>query len=215
MRTDIKCDYENFDILFSHSIPQYTLNLEWVKEDDYNIYGTCVINNLLSININTGIGVNIPFLSVKKKVFISFLIEDGYGNTGYMLNRKNNQEYFPLLNLQGEQIYSTYFPILSVSGQYRIIINNNNAYICDYRELDLSVIESLEQNKMFLLQCTPGNLYQFPTTGVSIFKYLNSNLSTSGLGEKIKEQFNLDNMYVEKAIIDQETGNIQINAKEL
>ena len=91
---------------------------------------------------------------------------------------------------------------------------NGNVYLSDYEELDLAVVESMEQNKRCLLECVPGNLYQHPTTGVGIFRYLNSNMERSGLGERIKSQFNMDGMRVESATIDQENNTIKIEAAE-
>ena len=94
-------------------------------------------------------------------------------------------------------------------------MKNGDIYLSDYEERDLAMIESMEQNKRFLLECTPGNLYQYPTTGVGIFRYLNSNLRSSGLAERIKQQFNADKMIVQEAVINQEENSISIVAEEI
>lgn len=215
MRTDIKFDSGSFTPSFTSSIPQYTMDWTWEREDDYALYGSVRLpetNGLRSLE--NGIGVRIPFRSSTKKVNVSFIVSDSEGGSSLINNRTNNP-IFGLLDVSGDQVQASYLPVYSMDGEYRITMKNGDIYLSDYEERDLAMIESMEQNKRFLLECTPGNLYQYPTTGVGIFRYLNSNLRSSGLAERIKQQFNADKMIVQEAVINQEENSISIVAEEI
>ena len=197
------------------SIPQFTIGFEWEREDDYVAYGICKINKDINLNLlSKGLGVTIPFLSSNKKIKLSFRVVDNFGNESIIYNTRDGGEYYQLRTIKGEDMRTTDLPVLSIDALYRVVLEKNVAYLCDFTEYDFGLCESIEQNKVFLLQCTPGNLYQYPTTGVGIFRYLNSNIGTSGLGNMIKKQFNMDKMYVEQAHINQEKGEIKVVARE-
>ncbi len=214
MRTDIKCENEGFELSFRKSTPQYTVTLEWTKETDFAIHGTITLPYSTGLrNLAAGVGVFIPFRYTVKPVLVSFVL-DGFEGHEELLNRKTNNYTFELLNTSGEAVLASYLPVYSTGGKFRVSMVNGNVYLSDYEELDLAVVESMEQNKRCLLECVPGNLYQHPTTGVGIFRYLNSNMERSGLGERIKSQFNMDGMRVESATIDQENNTIKIEAAE-
>lgn len=215
MRTDIQFDYTSAEITLKRSIPQFTVIFEWEREDDYVAYGVCKINKDININLlKRGLGISVPFMSSNKRIMLSFRIVDNSGNESVIYNKRKGGEYYDLMSIRGEELMTTDLPVLSIDGIYRVVLDDDVAYLCDFNEYDFTLCESLEQNKVFLLMCNPGNLYQYPTTGVGILKYLNSNVGSSGLGNKIKEQFNMDDMYVEKANIDQEKGIITIDARE-
>ena len=214
MRTDIKFDNGSFELSTSSSIPQYTVDWEWVGEDDHYRYGRVKLPYSSGLrNVATGIGVRIPFLPSIKIAMVEILLSGIEGEESVM-NKRNNGLYFPLLDVYGKEIRVSRLPFYSTDGLYRLTLLDNTAYLSDYSSMDLMMTESLEQNKRFLLECVPGNLYQYPTTGVGIFRYLNSNLQHSGLAERIKSQFNADKMTVREALINNENNSISILAEE-
>lgn len=215
MRTDIKFDNGQFTLSLSSSMPQYTVDWEWVDESDYDLYGVVRLPYTNGLrNLETGIGVRIPFKTSTKRVSVSFVLTGVEGDSE-LINARTNNPVFELLDVNGNRIKASYLPVYAMSGQYRLTIKDGNIYLSDYYERDLAMIESLEQNKRFLLECTPGNLYQFPTTGVGVFRYLNSNLRSSGLAERIKSQFNADKMTVREAVIEDDDKSIGIIAEEM
>lgn len=86
--------------------------------------------------------------------------------------------------------------------------------IYDGYENDLSIVRAIDQNEFFLLIASPGSIAHNPITGVGIVSYLNSDIMSSGLSEKILEEFDLDGMIVQSATLDEETGQIEMMAIE-
>ena len=170
------------------SIPQFTIGFEWDREDDYVAYGICKINKDINLNLlSKGLGVTIPFLSSNKKIKLSFRVVDNFGNESIIYNTRDGGEYYQLRTIKGEDMRTTDLPVLSIDALYRVVLEKNVAYLCDFTEYDFGLCESIE---------------------------LNSNIGTSGLGNMIKEQFNMDKMYVEQAHINQEKGEIKVVARE-
>lgn len=216
MRTDIPIDYNTGELILRKQPSHFSANFTWTGEDDYFVYGRCELQNKINIqHLQEGIGAIIPWNSKYKKVKISFWVKDGSNNTHPILNTRNSSSYFILQKVNGEELYASELPTISDKQTFSLMLVNNAAYIYDMYSYDLEICESLEQNKMFLLQCYEGNLYQYPTTGVGLPEYLNGNIQSSLLSEKIKQEFNQDGMYVESASINSDTGEISITAKEL
>lgn len=217
MRTDIAIDYDTGELILKKNLPQFTVDFTWLdeKEDDYYVYGECTLRNgMLEEHLQNGIGVIIPFKSKYKKMKLSFLIFDNSNNTYPILNKSNNKSFFDIVDPNKDYIYSSQLPLISEDLAYKLTLRDNLIYISDMYNYDLNIVESIDQNKMFLLKCNAGNLYSYPTTGVGLPEYLNGNIGSSDLGEKIKNEFNRDGLYVESASIDTETGKISIKAKE-
>ena len=216
MRTDIEFDYETEKIVLKKISPQYMVDFVWDSEDDYFLYGTCYINPDINLaNLYNGVGVNIPFVPSEKRIRISFKRNERSGNLSPIINPMTGEQSFYLYTPDRTQVKASKLPMINYSGKYRIILDGSMAFVSDFEDIDVQLCESISQNKVFLLQCCPGNIYQYPTTGVGIFRFLHSNVETSGLGEKIKQEFNQDNMYVTSAEFDQETNSIRIEATEV
>lgn len=217
MRTDIAINYDTGELTLKKNIPQFTVDFSWLeeKEDDYYVYGECAFRyGMTEEHLYNGIGVNIPFKSKYKKIRLSFLVIDNQNNTYPVLNSSNSRAIFDVINQDNTPIYASQLPLLSEDFMYKLTMKDNMVYISDMYSYDLSINESIEQNKMFLLKCNEGNLYNYPTSGVGLPSYLNGNIGASDLGERVKDEFNRDSMYVEAASINTETGEISIKAIE-
>lgn len=218
MRTDIAVNYDTGELVLKKNLPYFTIDFTWLeeKEDDYYVYGECIFKYGMSEDhLQNGIGVNIPFKSKYKKVRLFFKVVDN-SNTAYLIrNSRNNRSFFDILDKNDSPIFASQLPLISDDFVYRVTMKDNHAYVSDMYSYDLNIIESIEQNKTFLLKCNTANLYNAPTTGVGLPGYLNGNIGASDLGERIKDEFNRDGMYVEGASINSETGEISIKAKEV
>lgn len=218
MRTDIAINYDTGDLILKKNIPQFTADFTWLdeKEDDYYVYGECTFRyGMTEEHLVNGVGIYIPQNNKFKKIKLSFKVIDNSNNTYYLLNSSNKKDMFEALDRDDKPIYASYLPLISEGFSYRATMKDNTIYISDMYSYDLSITESMEQNKMFLLKCNTANLYSFPTTGVGLINYMNGNISSSDLGEKIKEEYNRDGMYVENASINSETGEVSIKSNEI
>lgn len=218
MRTDIAINYDTGELILKKNIPQFTVDFTWLdeKEDDYYVYGECIFRyGMTEEHLVNGIGINIPLKNQYKKVRLSFQVIDNSNNTYYLLNSSNRNNIFEVIDKNNKPIYASQLPLISESFSYRATMKDNTIYISDMYSYDLNIVESMEQNKMFLLKCNASNLYSYPTTGVGLLEYLNGNIGSLDLGEKIKDEFNRDGMYVENASINTDTGEISIKSNEV
>lgn len=218
MRTDIAINYDTGDLILKKNIPQFTVDFTWLdeKEDDYYVYGECTFRyGMTKEHLINGIGINIQLKNLYKKVKLLFQVIDNSNNTYYLLNPSTKKNLFDIIDKNDKPIYASQLPAISDSFSYRVTMKDNAIYISDMYNYDLNIVESMKQNKMFLLKCNTTNLYAYPTTGVGLLQYLNGNIGSSDLGEKIKDEFNRDGIYVEDASINTDTGEVSIKSKEV
>lgn len=105
-------------------------------------------------------------------------------------------------------------PLLNVDGYFSILFFEDDvmAEIFSGKESDFYVQLSDNQTSKLLTICAPGKLYRYPTTGVSIFSYLNSVIAHSDLAEKLNEQFGEEDRTIFDASFDNMTGELDLNA---
>ena len=95
-----------------------------------------------------------------------------------------------------------------------LVDDDDSIVITDGYERDLDIVRAIDQNEFFLLIASPGSIAHNPITGVGLVSYLNSDIMSSGLAEKINEEFDLDGMIVKSATLDEETGEIEMMSIE-
>lgn len=95
-----------------------------------------------------------------------------------------------------------------------LVDDDESIIITDGYERDLDIVRAIDQNEFFLLIASPGSIAHNPITGVGLVSYLNSDIMSSGLAEKINEEFDLDGMIVKSATLDEETGEIEMMSIE-
>jgi len=133
--------------------------------------------------------------------FVGFvpILLDVFGNeiTGNMLMNISENSKFRM----------KFEPTVIQSGLGNLILSSDTI-------TDLSVGESMGQNEFLLLTADVGSIYQYPLTGVGIGKYLNGNIRTSDLPQKIQSQFEIDGMHVSSIKYNEETSEITTNTTE-
>jgi len=221
MRKDILMDLENGDIKIRKYPPNLYLNVEW--DTDLNtvgvgdvVYGICQLpRNMLLEDINGDIGINIPPAGVPNAIKISFIFDEA-------TNRYPFFGFVPIiLDTFGNEVTGNMLMGISESLRFRMkfeqtVIQSGlgNLILSPDIITDLSVGESIGQNEFLLLTADVGSIYKYPLTGVGIGKYLNGNIRTSDLPQKIQSQFEIDGMYVSSIKYNEETSEIITNTTE-
>lgn len=170
-------------------------------------------------NEEYGIHVKIPYKAEYKELKVRFRIEYGTGQEEYILNKKDNQIWFPVYqgNMpQSEQsIKISEYLLLNENGNFNLILKDGKYLeLFSGNETDVVIRESLEQNKAFLLKAFAGNLYQYPTTGVGLIDYLHGNFENTGLAQKLQQEFENDKVTVINAYMDSVSGELSLELKE-
>ena len=92
-----------------------------------------------------------------------------------------------------------------------IILNKNYDLQIDSVTGDFIVGNSDEQSANLIIQLFPGNMKQFPTSGVGILNYLASNTSQDRISQVIKQQLTIDGFTVQSLSVDA-NGKINLSA---
>jgi len=160
--------------------------------------------------------VNIPYHPYNKPFRIRFIYENG---NGYGLVETDvPQELFAYIygfdNSAPERLNASELILLNLAGYYIIRIddiedeNFRKAIIYSADATDFEIGFSDDQAAKLLAVCGPGNYYRYPTLGVGITNYINGVISHTDLGHRLTEQFQKNNMPIQSADFDAETGNL-------
>lgn len=166
-----------------------------------------------------GIHVRIPYIAEYKELMVRFRIDYGNGHIEYVLNKRNNQIWFPVYRGdtadKKDSIKLSEYRLLNENGNFNFILKEGS-YLSVFsgHETDLMIRESLEQNKAFLLKAFAGNLYQHPTSGIGLIDYLHGNFENTGLAQKLQEEFDNDKVTVVNAYMDSVSGELSLELKE-
>lgn len=135
-----------------------------------------------------------------------------------MINKTNNQIWFPVIHLdgQGQELVVKYseFYTINEKGNFNLILEDGALRLYSADETDFQSKAALRQNEIFLLKAFPGNLYQFPTTGVGLIDFLHGNFENTGLADKLKREFENDRMIINDAYMDSSTGELYLDVTE-
>ncbi len=166
-----------------------------------------------------GIHIRIPYIAEYKELMVRFRIDYGNGHIEYVLNKRNNQIWFPVYRGdtadKKDSIKLSEYRLLNENGNFNFILKEGS-YLAVFsgHETDLIIRESLEQNKAFLLKAFAGNLYQHPTSGIGLIDYLHGNFENTGLAQKLQEEFDNDKVTVVNAYMDSVSGELSLELKE-
>lgn len=166
-----------------------------------------------------GIHVNIPYTPEFKELKVCFRIDNGTDKEEFILNKTNNQIWFPVYlgdaSENKKTIKLSEYRQLNENCDFNFIMKEDG-YLLLFSgdETDFIIKASLDQNKAFLLKAFPGGLYQHPTTGVGLIDYLHGNFENAGLAQKLQSEFLNDNMIIENAYMDSDMGNLYLDVKE-
>lgn len=161
-----------------------------------------------------GIHVQIPYIPQYKELRIRFKLDKGDGNDSYLINRTDNGMWFKVLAPDMGTIYLSAFRIINEANNFNLIMHEGSLLLYSADETDFIIKPSLEQTKVFLLKAAAGNLYQHPTTGVGLIKYLHGNFENSNLPGKLQQEFEADGMIIKNAYMDSETGELLLDVTE-
>ena len=159
--------------------------------------------------------VNIPYHPHSEPFRIRFV---SYDEEYEVIDTEVPQELFAYVygfdNSAPERLNASELILLNLSGYYIIRIddiedeNFRKAIIYSADSTDFEIGFSDDQAAKLLAVCGPGNYYRYPTLGVGITNYINSVISHTDLGPKLTEQFQKNNMPIQSADFDAETGNL-------
>lgn len=165
-------------------------------------------------NDQDGIRVHIPYIPQYKELKIRFALEKGDGNESYLRNRSDNSTWFTVLSPGLGAVYLSAFRTVNETNHFNLILHEGKLLLYSAYETDFIIKPSLEQTKVFLLKASAGNLYQHPTTGVGLIKYLHGNFENSNLPGKLQQEFEADGMIIKNAYMDSETGELLLDVEE-
>ncbi|MBF0575544.1 hypothetical protein [Dysgonomonas sp. GY617] len=164
-----------------------------------------------------GIHINIPYTPSYKELMIRFCLHNGDGQLDYMLNKSDNKHWFKVYVLSKNIITAirlSELQQLNEDGNFNLIFNDNKLNIYSGAETDFLIKAAKGQNEVFLLKAMAGNLYQYPTIGVGLIEFLHGNFENSGLAEKLQSEFKNDQMVINNAYMDSETGELFLEVEE-
>ena len=226
VRQDIQADpvygdLETTDNLTNKVIRDFYLLEDVQGEDSENYrYGEITVPAGFESKLSEGNGIHvqIPYFPIFKELKIRFSVETGNGSPEYLLNPADNRIWFPVF-LAGETeeilpVRLSEFHELNENGIFCLVIQNGYLLLFSGEETDLEIKPSLAQNEIFLLKAMEGNLYQHPATGVGLAEFLHGNFENNGLAQKLQKEFENDNMIINAAYMDSETGELYLDVKE-
>lgn len=165
-------------------------------------------------NDKDGIRVYIPYIPQYKELKIRFSLEKGDGNESYLRNRNDNSIWFTVLSPDLGTVYLSAFRTVNETNHFNLILHEGKLLLYSANETDFIIKPSLEQTKVFLLKAAAGNLYQHPTTGVGLIRYLHGNFENSNLPGKLQQEFEADGMIIKNAYMDSETGELLLDVDD-
>lgn len=222
MRQDISVDPTHGELNITENLANKTfydfILLDDVKgmDNDRYCFGEIVVPVYFETRYKStnGIRVTIPYSPHYKELQIRFRLDSGNGETVYLLNRINNQIWFPVFLQDQKTIRLSEFCSLSEKGYFNFIMKDGYLLLFSANESDMLFNAAMSQNEVFLLKATVGNLYQHPRTGVGLIDYLHGNFENTGLAAKLQSEFENDKMIINNAYMDSLTGELYIDAKE-
>lgn len=211
MRKDIVMDLDSGDINSRRIPPAYSCPISWASEDDFFIYGECVLGDNLDFdNLSVGIGLYMDRVDSTKKIKITFTKTDGRGVDTVV-------GPIQVVDINNNELKSSQLFLVSDDFFFRGYLSEDreSLTLASGYEFDLNVQKSLEQNEFYILAAKPSSLYPNPLSGVDIRKYLNGNITSSDLPQKIQSEYLLDGMRVINIQYNDLTGEIITQTEEI
>lgn len=188
-----------------------------LDNDNYCYAEIKVPYNILKIySSKNGLFVSIPYIPEYKKLKIRFRLDAQVdGNNDFLVNPTNNSIWFDVFDGHAMPVMTSCLLNISPDFIYNIFIENGSVNVYAGTETDMVISISRSQNESILLKASPGNMYQFPSTGVGLIDYMHSNLERSALAKKMQSEFLLDGVRINSASMDSENGSVQIESEEI
>lgn len=220
-RQDIQIDtefgeLETTDNIIGKHIYDFHL-LEYVEgeNNDDCCYAEMLVPQNYSSRIQTGFQahVRIPYSPIYRTLQVRIGIVTASG-IEYYPNPYQRRVWFPVCLPGGGDIRLSGFRGLSEDGLYNLVLGQGYFLLYSGHETDLQIKASLPQNQNFLLKASAGTLYQHPLTGVGLIDFLHGNFENSGLAARLQKEFEADNMIINNAYMNSETGELLLDVSE-
>lgn len=183
-------------------------------DTDRCCYGEILVSGNFRLNGDSGVHVHIPYIPEYKELKVRFFSDKGNGENSYLTNQSDNSVWFPVLTPDMGAVYLSAFRIINERNNFRLMPHEGVLLLYSADETDFIIKPSLEQTKVFLLKASAGNLYQHPTTGVGLIRYLHGNFENSNLPAKLQSEFQADGMVIKNAYMDSYTGELLLDVEE-
>lgn len=185
---------------------------EIVSEDDTYCYGEIIVTDNFKQDIAH---CYIPYTAKYKALKVRFKYELLGGTTEFVINQTNNKEWFEIFKESKHNIYLSEYRMLNENYLF-VLVFDDDGYITVYSgdDTDMEIKPALMQNETFLLKALAGNVYQYPTVGVGLIKFLHGNFKDTGLAAKLKKEFESDGMIINDAYMDSTTGELLLDVIE-
>lgn len=213
MRTDIIINTDTHDVVFVRRPISPPAGVRFVE--DFSLPGNYVyvepIVRYSEAEVRkNGLSVEIPYTAVDRPLKIRIPT----GLSSYMQNRKDGSVWFVCVDRGSERNVCEY-PLINDNCSYRLQFDESTQKfeICSNDVKDFEVGDAEMQNRLLMLQCTPGNSYRYPTTGVGAAKWLNSgNGNMAELGRVMAKQFANDGTKLLDVQYDMDKQKLYIDA---
>lgn len=212
MRKDILINSSTGELRFKSEGLQEPSGFNWLEYDRFSEYIQAEILVPRDFKTPSTLTVNIPYTPVYLPIQLRLKYEDSYTTDDFF----NNGKWMTLrcrLNGGDEAKEIMASELILVDGDtYSISFEEESAEVFSGKTTDFVIGEANTQNNNLLVQCVPGNNYRYPTTGVGMIKYVNSNVSQTELATVLKEEFFNDGVVIEDATWDAENNTLTISA---
>ncbi len=190
------------------------------EQDEKRVRGEITLPADFSVRYRdaSGIHLKIPYTPLYKELSVRLRLDNGTGHPEYLINPTNNTVWFPILREEADgttrAIRLSQYESINDEGLFNLILRDGHLLLFSGHETDLAIGPAKYQNEVFLLKAFPGNLYQYPTTGVGLIDFLHGNFENNNLAARLQAEFSGDNMVIINAYMDSTTGELLLETKE-
>lgn len=191
------------------------------EQDSTNVFGQILIPADFTVRRRddaAGIHVLIPYTPLYKELSVRLLLDNGTGHPEYLVNPEDNTYWFPVLREDADgtrcPVRLSQYDTVNEEGLFFLVLRGGYLALFSGHETDLEIGAAKYQNEVFLLKAFPGNLYQWPTTGVGLIDFLHGNFENNNLATRLQSEFDGDNMIIINAYMDSKTGELLLETKE-
>lgn len=190
------------------------------KEEEQGVYGEIVLPADFNASYRKfpGFRVHIPYTPLYKELHVRLRTGSVNGHPEYIINPTTNKNWYVVLREDADgttcAVRLSEYGTINADGIYQLVVRDGYLSLFSGHETDLTISGAKYQNEVFLLKAFPGNLYQYPTTGVGLIDFLHGNFENNGLAAKLQSEFNADNMVIVNAYMDSVTGELLLETRE-
>lgn len=218
MRKDIQVNTQIGDMILQDSETLAVRQFDWDSEGDVWLYGQITLPSNYDVSklAVEGVRVSIPYTPIYKPMKVRIARKYGSSHERAVVNPVDGGEWFEVrAKLYGTDDMLPKVPeLLRISMDDYIVqldMDNGLAYIWSGIHSDMVNVNANIQNRNLLLRCVPSNNYRYPTSGVGLIRYLHSNLSRTGLADKLQSEFEADLVMVNYAAFNADTGDLELD----